>query len=185
VISTDSNGIGKASCRSTEEVNISDVIRKGIECGVVISGGGHAMAAGFSLEMAKINDFLEFLKSNITHEPGLPEIYVDCEVPLKCISIEFLKNISILEPFGAGNRHPKFIIPSVRITGTRIVGENHLAFSIADEKGNFIRGIAFRSLNSLLGKILQNETQTVSVLGTLAISSWNHQISFQLEDISR
>jgi single-stranded-DNA-specific exonuclease len=184
VISVDSNGIGKASCRSTDWVNISDVIKKGIECGVIISGGGHAMAAGFSLDIAKIDAFLEFLKTNITHIPGLPEIYVDCEVPLASISIEFLKRISILEPFGAGNRYPKFIIPSVKIVGTRIVGENHLAFSIADEKGNFIRGISFKSLNTLLGNILLNETRTVNVLGTLSISSWNHQVNFQLEDVS-
>jgi single-stranded-DNA-specific exonuclease len=183
VITADSFGVGKGSCRSTESVDISAVIKRGIERGVIISGGGHAAAAGFSVDIAKINDLVEFLKSDITHKPGFPELYADCKVPLEHLSVDFIKCISTLEPFGMGNRHPKFVIPNVRILCTRIVGENHLAFSLADKKGKSIRAVSFRSLNTPIGDILMKEKNPVDVLGTPSVSSWNGQVSFQLNDI--
>jgi single-stranded-DNA-specific exonuclease len=183
VITVDSKGIGKGSCRSTENVNISDVIRRGIERGVILSGGGHAAAAGFSTDPSKINDLIEFLKSDITHKPGFPELYADCVVSIECLSPNFIKRISVLEPFGMGNRYPKFIISNVKIVGAGIVGENHLKFSLLDEKGNSVRGISFRSLDTPLGDILLNKKEAVDVLGTATISSWNGLVNFQLDDI--
>ncbi|MDR2781386.1 MAG: single-stranded-DNA-specific exonuclease RecJ [Holosporaceae bacterium] len=185
IISTDSNGVGKASCRSTEKVDISAVIKRGVEQGVIISGGGHALAGGFSVETSKIDNLLEFLKSDITNKPDLPELYADCKVQLEFVSTDFVKQISTLEPFGMGNRYPKFIIPNVKIVGTKVVGENHLSFSIVGEKGNSMRAISFRSLNTPLGEILLSETSSVNVLGTLVISSWNGQVNLQLEDIGQ
>jgi single-stranded-DNA-specific exonuclease len=184
VITTDSHGIGKASCRSTEKIDISGVIKRGVDCGVILSGGGHALAAGFSVDMSRLDDLLEFLKADITCRPSLPELYADCRVPLEHISVDFLKDISVLEPFGAGNRYPKFIIPDVKIERTKVVGENHLSFSLTDRSGNLIQAISFRSLNTPLGEILLSEREHVDVLGTLAISPINGKINFQLEDIA-
>jgi single-stranded-DNA-specific exonuclease len=102
---------------------------------------------------------------------------------MECLSPNFIKRISVLEPFGMGNRYPKFIISNVKIVGTGIVGENHLKFSLLDEKGNSVRGISFRSLDTRLGDILLNKKEAVDVLGTATISSWNGQVNLQLDDI--
>jgi single-stranded-DNA-specific exonuclease len=187
VISCDPNGMGKASCRSVESVDISDIIKKGIQQKIIVSGGGHAMAAGFSIDVAKIKDLLEFLAANIEYKTSIPELYVDCITPLNFITNEFIKTISVLEPFGAGNRSPKFVIPNVKIISARVVGENHIAFSLVDESGNSMRAISFRSFGTSLGDILMKECSCVCALGSAVISCWNDQkyVSFQLDDLSK
>jgi single-stranded-DNA-specific exonuclease len=102
------------------------------------------------------------------------------------ISVELVNSISILEPFGTGNQLPKFVVPNVKIVSAKIVGNNHIAFTVLDEKGNSLRAISFRSLNTKLGDILLKEVCPVSLLGTLTISSWDSRscVNFRLEDIS-
>jgi single-stranded-DNA-specific exonuclease len=184
VISRDANGIGKASCRSIEGVDISGIVKRGVEQGVILSGGGHALAAGFSVDMSKIGDLLEFLASDIKYESRLPELTADCALPLNRISVALIESIAVLEPFGAGNKRPKFVIPNVRITSAKVVGENHVSFSLTDENGNSIRGISFRSLNTPLGDVLLNEINFINALGTATISTWNGRksVNFLLED---
>ncbi|MDR2645765.1 MAG: single-stranded-DNA-specific exonuclease RecJ [Holosporaceae bacterium] len=187
VISCDPKGMGKASCRSVENVNISDIIKKGIQQEIIVSGGGHAMAAGFSINIPKIRDLLEFLATNIERKTSVPELYADCITPLNFITTEFVETISVLEPFGMGNRYPKFVIPNVKIISARVVGENHIAFSLVDENGNIVRAISFRSFGTSLGNVLLEEASYVCALGSAVISCWNNQryVSFQLEDISQ
>jgi single-stranded-DNA-specific exonuclease len=186
VVCCDKNGIGKASCRSIGGVDMSGIVKRGVEKGVILSGGGHPLAAGFSVDMSRISDLLEFLASDIKYESRLPELRADCATPWKRMSVEFVESISILEPFGAGNPRPKFVVPNVRITAARVVGENHISFSLADEKGNSMRAISFRSLDTPLGDVLLNETGCVSALGTATISSWNgrRHVNFMLEDVA-
>ncbi|MDR2724100.1 MAG: single-stranded-DNA-specific exonuclease RecJ [Holosporaceae bacterium] len=186
IISKDSKGIGKASCRSIKDVDISSIIKKGIDHEVIISGGGHHMAAGFSIDTSKINDLLEFLALNIKYEHYVPELYADCIVPLNLVTVAFMEAVSILEPFGVGNRPPKFIIPNVKIVSAKIVKENHISFSIEDKNANSLRAISFRCVGTPLGDILLKECNSVSMLGRVVISFWNDRkyISFQLEDIS-
>ncbi|MDR0678213.1 MAG: DHH family phosphoesterase, partial [Holosporaceae bacterium] len=187
IISRDANGIGKASCRSIEDVDISDVIRKGVEQGIIISGGGHSMAAGFLIDISKIDDLMGFLSSNIKYNCIPQKLCADCLLPLDMISLDLLDSISILEPFGMGNQQPRFVIPDVNVVSSRIVGNNHVGFTILDEKGNSLRAISFRSVGTELGDILlKEEVCSASLLGTLILSSWGGQnyVNFRLEDIS-
>ncbi|MDR3187535.1 MAG: single-stranded-DNA-specific exonuclease RecJ [Holosporaceae bacterium] len=188
IISRDSNGKGKgkASCRSVDGVDLSELIHKGIQCGIISSGGGHALAAGFSIEIDKINALVEFLKTEIRHETPVPEIQADCFLDLESLSVDLLQSISALEPFGMGNKRPKFVIPNVRISFSRVVGENHIAATLQDEKGNSLRAIAFKSLNTELGDALLNERRPVSAVGACVIASWKDEryVSFQLEDLA-
>lgn len=186
IISIDENGNGRASCRSVNGIDIAALINKGIQNGIITSGGGHSMAAGFSIKIDKINDLIEFLKSEIHCENTPNELYADCFLPLNHISMDIMQKISMLEPFGAGNRHPKFIIPNVKITSTRQVGKNHIQLLLEDYKNNSLKAISFKSFNTQLGNIIMNNKQTIDVLGSLTISEWNgkKQINFHLEDIA-
>jgi single-stranded-DNA-specific exonuclease len=187
IVSRDPSGVGKASCRSVDGVNISELIRKGMECGVIISGGGHAMAAGFSFDFDRIGELENFLFSAMQkYSPAPPTLYADCVISLNQASIEFLKSVSTLEPFGMGNYRPKFVIQNVRITGPRIVGEDHISLALTNNNSSSLRTISFRSHGTPLGKVIFNEDSLVNVLGTLTISLWNgrESVNFQLEDIA-
>jgi single-stranded-DNA-specific exonuclease len=186
IISQDTNGKGKASCRSVDGVDLSELIRKGIQCGIISSGGGHVLAAGFSIEVDRINDLVEFLKTEIHHEIAVPEMQADCSLDLCVLSVDLLRSISVLEPFGMGNRRPKFVITNVRVSFAKIVGNNHISAILQDESGNSLRAISFKSVNTELGYALLNEKGLIHVMGTCVIASWKGEkyISFQLEDLA-
>ncbi|MDR3179456.1 MAG: single-stranded-DNA-specific exonuclease RecJ [Holosporaceae bacterium] len=186
IISIDKNGDGKASCRSIAGFDIADVINKGIAKGIITSGGGHALAAGFSISAKKINELMDFLKAEIKYEVTPHELYADCFLPLDSISMHLMKNISALGPFGMGNRHPKFVIPNLKITSVRIIGQNHIQTTLKDNKNNTIKAISFKSVNTKLGDILLNYRATVDVLGGLSVGEWKGEkyINLFLEDIA-
>lgn len=186
VISQDINGKGKASCRSVDSIDLSELIRKGIQRGIISSGGGHAMAAGFSIEVDKIGDLVEFLKTEIRDETAAPELQADCFLDLSAVSVDLLQSISVLEPFGMGNKRPRFVIPNVDISFSKVVGESHISVTLQDKKGNSIRAIAFRSLNTELGYALLNEKRPIDVIGTCVITSWGEKkyVNFHLEDLA-
>jgi single-stranded-DNA-specific exonuclease len=186
VISINENGIGRASCRSVANVDISEIINKGIKSGIIAFGGGHTMAGGFTIEESKIGSLIEFLRLEIKHETKQIELYADCFMPLEAISVNLLERISILEPFGAGNRHPKFIIPNVKIKYPRIVGANHIQITLESKEKHILKAISFRSAGTALGNLLMTHSDPINILGSLVISEWNgvKQVNLYIDDIS-
>ena len=172
IISNDGNGIGRASCRSVAGVNISEVIKKGIEEGVILGGGGHEMAAGFSVEISKIEDLKNFFEREIVWEKKPVELCADCCLNADLISQKLVDAISVLEPFGEQNESPKFIVNNLFIKSTKILKEQHLAVNFVTNKGMSLRGIAFRCVGTPLGQTLRSYKKSVSVLGEISVSSW-------------
>jgi single-stranded-DNA-specific exonuclease len=185
VIAWSESGIGKASCRSVPGLDIAGIIEKATAEGLVLGGGGHAMAAGFSIDRKRINDFIEFLKIEIKYDAPPQEFFADCALQLSDISIPLVQSISKLEPFGVGNRPPTFMIVGVRIISAKIVGQNHIQTILKDDGGRTMRTISFKCVDTALGDVLMNHQEPVNVFGELSIAEWNgdKQINLQLEDV--
>lgn len=188
VIAIDENGQGRGSCRSIPQVDISVVINKAIQEGILVSGGGHSMAAGFCIEENKISAFIEFLRNEIKYEKSYEELHADCYLNADmAISLDTIKQVSAIAPFGNGNKHPKFVIPNLIIARARIVGKNHVQLLLSDvNKGISLNAISFRSDGTKLGDVLLNYKEPIQVLGTLSVSEWNGKRSmcFILEDVA-
>lgn len=111
VIAIDENGIGKASGRSIEGISLVEAIRACED--KLISGGGHAMAAGLSIEESSISDFrkkfAEFVVENSSEEDRCPRLVYDAEIPFSQLSLEFLDSYELLQPFGNTNPQPVFV----------------------------------------------------------------------------
>lgn len=136
VISLDSSGNGRGSCRSIPSVNIAGVIRKAVQKGILNGGGGHAMAAGFSIHVDKISEFVEFLKEEISYEENPEEVEADCYLPAELISLDMMDAMAEIGPFGNGNKVPKFILPNLRIVRTKVVGRNHMQVVFEGNRGD-------------------------------------------------
>jgi single-stranded-DNA-specific exonuclease len=97
---------------------------------------------------------------------------------------DLIKQLRLIEPFGAGNPEPKFIIKNVNLYNPKIVGENHIKCSISDSTNHRLDAIAFRSVGTELGKSLLNNYHA-HVIGRLKISEWNGRESLQMhiEDV--
>ncbi|MDR1476424.1 MAG: single-stranded-DNA-specific exonuclease RecJ [Holosporales bacterium] len=186
VISFDSSGKGKGSARSVPGFHLGCFFEKAKKSRVIIDGGGHALAGGFSIHFDQVLSFQEFINAIIEYDFA-NQLQIDHElnyaIPLSSIAEE----LKILEPFGKGIEKPLFCIKKVRIkrmsktkTGAHlmIIFSHHLG-------GKDIKGIIFSisSKSNLLRMLEQNKDELLDVVGSI---SYNSQFggSIVIEDVA-
>lgn len=183
VLAKNAENIARASCRSIANIDVSLIIKKAIEQNIIISGGGHALAGGFSIEISKISELENFLKKELLQQPPLPEIIADSILNLDLLSIDFVQDINVLAPFGAANRRPKFVIENKTPIGAKIVGEKHISFSIP-YNNSLLKSICFNSVGTKIEEFLFS-FEPLSYIGEILISTWKDStyLNFYLEDL--
>ncbi len=186
VICCDKNGVGKASCRSIDGVDISKIVKKGIEKKIISSGGGHCMAAGFSLPVENIPLLRDFLKTEIKYDRKPKTFDVDAIVSISHLSLDLVKEIDRLSPFGQGNPSPVFVISDVKIIYSKILKEQHISVTLSDDFGNTLKGICFRCIGLSLECVLLNTQNKLKILGELCISVWKGKssLNFLIKDVA-
>ena len=190
IISVDNN-LGKGSARSIVGFDIGTTIINAVEKKILLRGGGHKMAGGFSIEMEKINLFKEFVfkkfKSiNINLNDHL-EYYFDSEISPSALNINFFDKINLLAPFGSGNSEPRFVINNVKVINSKIVGERHIKSLLLGSDSSTIKTISFNSVESNLGSYLLNKNKKMlNIAGKLTLNEWKGQknVEFIIDDIS-
>jgi len=198
VIAIDDEGKkGKASCRSISGIDFGGEILKARLEGLLIEGGGHAMAGGFSVMPEKISALHEFFCKNLGEK--VAEITAekraefDIELDLPQVNIELLKELSKLEPFGVGNVRPKFILRDVQKVSAKLIGQtqDHISCVFSSKSavgfsGN-LQAIAFRCATTPLAEILLDAKfkKPLNLVGTLNINSWMgvEKVQMIIEDI--
>ena len=186
VISFDDSGIGHASCRSVGDVDIASIISSGIEQGIILSGGGHKVAAGFSLEKEKVPQLIQLLDDRITKEVKPQTLMADCVVSLDQISVDFVKKLSKLEPFGEQNPTPRFVLKDVNVTYSKVISGRHMSVVLVDSEGNKLRAIAFHCADTPIGRMLNTKHMSMDILGELDISAWkgHERVNLHIIDIA-
>lgn len=173
---------GRGSGRSIAGINIADAFIAGRNAGILIKGGGHAMAGGFTIDPSRIKDFREFLKTHIgdqsRHLPAHPEIAVDAVMGASAITMNLAKLVhSAVAPYGAGHPEPTFVLSNILVLHADVVGTNHVRCTLRDRDGGpTIKAVAFRALETTLGRFLmkdaKNSPHPVHLLGSVQINSW-------------
>ncbi len=183
------NGIGQGSARSVHGVHIGAMIIGAKNQQILMSGGGHAMAGGLKIAQDKIDDFQDFIK-NFMNQLGhfqAPKtmINIDACLPLSALSQELVAELSVLEPFGAGNLVPNILIENCALIEKKWLKEKHLQCVFQDDiSGNKIRTMMFNAVGMPLAHELSQTKngRKFAIVGQLKISSWNGNIELMLED---
>ncbi|MGL9718439.1 MAG: single-stranded-DNA-specific exonuclease RecJ [Wolbachia sp.] len=177
------NGIGKASCRSIPGVDIGAAVLSAKCMSLIIEGGGHSMAAGFSVKEDKINDLHDFFAERLANSTNDKALKADGIVTVKAINLSLWNQLRRLEPFGVGNPEPRFIIQGARIRKPEVIGVDHIRCFIADDNA-MVRAIAFRSANTNLGSAIMRGN-VEAILGKISLNYWNGNefVQFLIEDI--
>ena len=172
------NGIGRGSGRSIAGLPLGSAVVAARQAGLLINGGGHAMAAGFTVAAEKLDRLQAFLDERLgdglDHERLVPELRVDAALSLGAAQAELMGHIEQLAPFGTGNPEPRFVLSGVRVAHAEFVGSGHLRCTLADPlDGTRLRAIAFRAAGTPLGQLL-TETRgvTIHVAGHLRRDTW-------------
>ncbi|MEE8440022.1 MAG: DHHA1 domain-containing protein, partial [Micropepsaceae bacterium] len=162
----------RGSARSVSGVDIGAVVRAAREKGLLESGGGHAMAAGFTIARERLDDFSQHLRE--AFEPQRSSIFtarnlqVEGVVSVAGASVEFLKDLERAGPFGPGNPEPIFVLPDVTLAYADVVGKNHVRLRLAGPAGKMIDAISFRTSDTPLGQgLLRARGKRVHIAGKL------------------
>ncbi|MCB2113493.1 MAG: single-stranded-DNA-specific exonuclease RecJ [Parvularculaceae bacterium] len=169
------NGVGKGSARSVTGVDIGLAIRSAQSEGILVSGGGHEMAAGLTAAADKIDaltDYLaDFCRDAVDRALANRTRTIDALVAPSAVSAETARVIAALGPFGPGNPEPVFALEDMRIDRTRVVGTGHLSCDLVGPSGERVRAIAFRAQGERLGDMLTTAGRA-HLAGRIKADTW-------------
>ncbi len=182
----------KGSARSIPQVDLGALIIAAKEQGLITKGGGHTMAAGFSLNQDKIDAFRDFVGRYVSEKIGgeaiVPVLDVDAVLDVGGATVEMAENLERLEPFGSGNAEPKLLLRSVRVNKPSVIGSGHVRCFLSSNMGGSLKAIAFRVADNDIGNAMLNSRGDVyDVVGVLRRDTWQgrNSVQFIIEDMKR
>jgi single-stranded-DNA-specific exonuclease len=183
--------VGKGSARSINGFDIGSVILGAVQNELLIKGGGHKMAGGFTIDIKKIDAFKEFVfkkfKSININLENKKNYYFDMEIAPSALNIDFWEKINLLAPFGSGNSEPKFLIENLKVVNSKIVGEKHIKSVLIGSDSSTIKAISFNSVDTELSSyLLKKNSKNLNIVGKLSLNEWRGQknVEFIIDDIS-
>ena len=180
----------RGSGRSVEGKDLGAAVLAAKEKGILTAGGGHAMAAGFSLKTDRAEEFKTFLidyfESHASEKETVVTCPVDTVIDIGAIGDSLLQAVSEMEPFGEGNPEPRFALPDVAVSSVRVVGSGHVACSFVGRNGRSrLRAIAFGAADSIIGNSLLNHRGALfHALGYIRPDPYYGGSQFIIEDLA-
>ena len=189
---SDGKMIGKGSARSLAPFKMGGAIIAATQQGLLLAGGGHDMAAGFTLDMEKLADFQQFMNDRARNEFGqdTPVIEREVSAPLAAgaADLALLDWLDRLGPFGTGFPEPSFILKSVTMDGLRSMGGDaaHRSMRLKDQSGS-LKAVAFRVAGTPIAEALDQvaDGRPFDVLGKISRNNYQGRVSVQflIDDI--
>ena len=186
-IISQSGDICKGSARSIYGFDIGHAITKCKQMDLILKGGGHSMAGGFSLKKTKIKEFKKTLIkifNKLKKKTEKNVFYIDSYLDASAINEELVNKINMLEPYGSGNKEPIFAFENLKVSKVIETNNNHV--KVVLRKGSiYINSICFNSKGKDIGNYLINYKKNFNVAGKIKRNEWNGKSSIDLiiEDI--
>jgi single-stranded-DNA-specific exonuclease len=182
------NGIGTGSGRSVPGFDLGRMVREAVEAGLLVKGGGHAMAAGITVEKEKLGALRAFFEeraaADVFRLQDQESLLIDAALAAEGATLQLLDTLEKAGPYGTGHVAPVFALPRHRLVDARLVGANHIRAELRSDSGGRIQGIAFRAADTALGDFLfRNRGQTIHTAGSLSSNYWNGNRSAQFRII--
>lgn len=176
-IALDPSGKGTGSGRSISGFDMGRMVRAAVEEGILVKGGGHAMAAGLTVERSNLGLLRAFFEERAAR--GVPQLVaahtlkIDGAIGASGVTVELVDQLEAAGPYGAGHPQPVLAMPAHRIRDARPVGTTHVKVTLESLDGSRIDGIAFRAATTPLGDLLLNgRGRSVHVAGNLSADFW-------------
>ena len=187
-IAFNANGVGTGSGRSVVGFDLGRLVREAAEAGLIVKGGGHAMAAGITVDREKLGALRAFFEeraaADVFRLRDEESLLVDGALAAEGATLALLDTLEKAGPFGTGHVSPLFVLPRHRLADARAVGINHIRADLVSESGGRIQAMAFRAGDTTLGQFLfNNRGRTLHVAGSVSGNYWNGNRSVQFRII--
>lgn len=187
-IAFDASGRGSGSGRSIPGFDMGKMVRGAVEEGLLIKGGGHAMAAGLTVQkenLGRLRGYFEATAQSVV--PSLIANHVlkiDGALAASGATLALIDQMEQAGPFGSGHSQPVFAIPAHRVADARQIGTSHVKVTLQGMDGSRLEGIAFRSADTPLGQLLLSARGSqLHVAGSLSADQWQGSRRVQLRII--
>lgn len=194
-VATRCDGIINGSGRSIPGVDLGRIIHDALGAGIITEGGGHAAAAGFSLNADNEARFCEFLEDAVRTQLNghLPhkEIVADAEMDAGGATLKLVNKLASLEPYGQGNPEPTLILHGASLRYATTMGHGaHLRGAVMTSSGTQLSFVGFNLVGTPVGDFLLDDANTntkIKMLGKLKENEYNGHVSAQffVEDIAK
>lgn len=186
------SGLGTGSGRSIAGLDLGKLVRDAASKGLIVKGGGHAMAAGITVERDRLGDLRAFFEEEaadaVARLRDAESLGIDAALAADGATFDLLDALEAAGPYGTGHASPVMVLPRHHLSDARIVGRNHVRAELRSQTGARLRAIAFRAAETGLGRfLLENRGATVHVAGSLSSNYWNgtRSIQFRIIDAAR
>ena len=185
IVITNTNNLLKASARSTPNYNIGNLIKLLINKKIIEGGGGHNMAAGFTIKKENIKLLDSFIQNDYqrNNKDFKLSFKYDSEISPTAINLSLYNEINKLGPFGNGNFFPTFLIKNVKIIKSSHVTENHVSAIIKPANGASFNTICFNCRNTEIGNYLLSYKKQINIIAMIRKNSWKSKNNVQLNII--
>jgi single-stranded-DNA-specific exonuclease len=176
----------KGSGRSTPGVNLGGAVAAAKAAGLLINGGGHAAAAGLTVEWDKVEALKDFLSEALAPEIAAAAgearaLSIDAAGAISTIDLSLIEALDRIGPYGQGHPEPVFALPDVRVCYAKVVKEEHVRFTLEDSRGARTSGIAFRAMKSPLGEALLKKDALYHAAVRVKRNEWNDTVKAEVE----
>jgi single-stranded-DNA-specific exonuclease len=184
-------GEAAGSGRSIAGVDIGKAVRKAVEQGLLKKGGGHAMAAGLTVDIAKLQELRQFLEDELAAavaESTITSLLVDGALTASGATLDLIELLEQAGPFGSNQPSPMFVFPAHRVMYASAAGTDLIRCTLASSDGTKIKAIAFRAMGTEMGELLLSERNLpLHIAGRLVADEWGAKRvpSVQIEDVAR
>ena len=184
-IALEPGGTGTGSGRSIAGVDLGRAVRRAVQEGLLLKGGGHAMAAGVTLKKDALGAFRAYLEETLAASVEAARrdtaLLIDGAVSAGGFNLSLAEMLSRAGPYGAGNPEPLLALPAHTLAYADPVGENHIRARFRSGDGKFVNAIAFRAAGQPLGNaLLENRGRAMHAAGHIAIDRWQGEERVQL-----
>ena len=167
------DGRGTGSARSIAGVDLGRAVRGAVEAGVLEKGGGHAMAAGMTVQRGRLADLRRHLEDTLRRDVAarraVQTLAIDAALSARGATIALHEQLDAAGPYGAGHPQPVFALPNHVLTDSGVVGHGHVRLTAKARDGGTVQGIAFRQADTPLGQaILEGRGRSFHLAGTLS-----------------
>ena len=190
-IALEPGGIGTGSGRSILGVDLGKTVRRAVTEGLLLKGGGHAMAAGITVKHGALAEFRAYLESELAEAVAAARadqaLLIDGAVSAAGANAALVETIARAGPFGAGNPEPVVALPNHVVAYADPVGQDHVRVRLRSGDGTMLNAIAFRAAGQPLGQtLLKSRGQALHAAGTLSIDRWNggERVQMRLIDVA-
>jgi len=182
IVITNSASFLKSSARSTYNYNIGRAIKRAIDKHLILNGGGHNMAGGFTLKKQNLKNFHKFITQDFLKNNTRSDLSAkyDAEISSAAFKKDFFDDIKKIGPFGTGNPLPTFLFKDLKVLKCKILDKKHISCILKSKIGLSINSISFNSVDTEIGFYLLNFKKKFNVMGQINENFWNNKKTLQL-----